>query len=191
MAGKAHGVYGSTMIIFRQRQDEPEAAERLYAACVAAARRPVFFLELGVPDTLQGRFEIMTLHLFAMVHRLMRDPGDDRDLARSLAEAFVADMDDALRGLGVGDTRIPKRMQTFYGSFAGRLASYEKALADSREALTASVERNVFPGGDADRQAAALAAYLVDAADAVRAAPLVDLRAGRVPFPEPAVAAPQ
>src|SRR5215204_1565328 len=106
MAAGVTGVYGSVeaddgMLLFSaQKRRDREAAEALYAACVAAARHPVLYTAYGVPDTLQGRFEMLALHLFAPIQRLMHEPGDDPELARLLAERFVADMDAAFREMG-------------------------------------------------------------------------------------------
>lgn len=173
------------MLFSARKRADREAAERLYAAAVTAARQPALYLAFGVPDTLQGRFEMMALHLFAVLHRLMHDPGDDPALARHVSESFVADMDDAFRGMGVGDVKVPKRMQTLYGSFAGRIGAYKAALAQGDAALAAAIGRNVFPNGADDRGAAALALHLKRAVEAMRGADLDALRRGDAPFPRP------
>jgi cytochrome b pre-mRNA-processing protein 3 len=167
------------------RRREREAAERIYAASVAAARRPELFLALGVPDTLQGRFEMVALHLFPVLHRLMHDPGDDPELARLVSERFVADMDAGFREMGVGDLSVPKRMNALYRSFAGRITAYKRGIEDGDEALLDAVARNIFPDGADDAHALALKVHLVAAVGAVRAADLDAVRRGDLPFPEP------
>ena len=175
------------MILFPSRKRrERDTSECIYAAAVAASRRPAFFLAYGVEDTLQGRFEMLALHLFPLLHRLMRDPGDDPDLARLVSEVMVVDMDDALRGLGVSDTRVPRRMKTLYRSFAGRISAYSEALSAGDAALAAAVTRNVYPEGAEDMRALALSRYLETAVLALRAADLDALRRGILPYPEPA-----
>ena len=162
MAAGVTGVYGSVeaddgMLLFSaQKRRDREAAEALYAACVAAARHPALYTAYGVPDTLQGRFEMLALHLFAPIQRLMHEPGDDPELARLLAERFVADMDAAFREMGVGDVTVPKRMKALYRSFAGRVSAYRTALGEGEAALVAAVSRNVFPDGEAEACALAL-----------------------------------
>src|SRR5688572_10884910 len=100
------------MILFSStKRREREAAGRLYAAAVQAARHPALYSGFGVPDTLQGRFEMVALHLFALTDRLMHQPGDDPHLARLVAESFVADMDSTFREMGVSDIAVPKRMK--------------------------------------------------------------------------------
>jgi cytochrome b pre-mRNA-processing protein 3 len=166
---------------------ERAAAERIYAASVAAARRPQLYLALGVPDTLQGRFEMVALHLFPIMHRLMHDPGDDPELARLVSESFVADMDASFREMGVGDLSVPRRMNALYRSFAGRMGAYKKGVEEGDEALLDAVARNVFPVGSAEARALALKAHLAAAVAAVRAADLEAIRRGDLPFPEPSL----
>jgi len=171
--------------ILSQRRGGRKAAERIYAVSMEAARHPALFSDYGVPDTLQGRFESLTLHLFAVLHRLMHDPGDDPALARLVSESLVAHMDATFREMGVGDTIVPKRMTTLYQSFAGRIDAYKRAWEESGEALAEAIGRNVFPDGQEDRHIAALSAYLKAAVAAVRETPLDDLRNGARPFPAP------
>jgi cytochrome b pre-mRNA-processing protein 3 len=167
------------------KRAERQAAERIYAATLAAARRPAFYLDCGVPDTLQGRFEMVALHLFPVLHRLMHEPGDDPELARLISEHFVNDMDSAFREMGVGDLSVPKRMKTLYGSFAGRISAYGSAVGEGQARLAEAIGRNVFPDAPQHDHAAVLAAYLGAAVTAVGAADLAALRSGDVPFPAP------
>jgi cytochrome b pre-mRNA-processing protein 3 len=173
------------MILFsRTRRREREAAEGVYCAALAAARRPAFYVDCGVPDTLQGRFEMVALNLFPLLHRLMHDPGDDPELARLVAESFVVDMDGALRDSGVSDRRLPKRMNTLYSSFAGRITAYEEALSGGESALAEAIARNVFPDAAAPAHAASLARYAKAAVAAIRAADIATIRSGALPYPE-------
>jgi cytochrome b pre-mRNA-processing protein 3 len=128
---------------------------------------------------------MLSMHLFATMHRLAQEPGDDPELARLLAERFVSDMDAAFREMGVSDLRVPKRMKTLYGSFACRISAYGLALQEGEPALAAAVARNVFADGDEARHALPLARYLRSAVAALREAALQDLRAGAAPFPAP------
>jgi cytochrome b pre-mRNA-processing protein 3 len=167
--------------LFSTYRARREAAGRIYAAVLAAARHPALYIGYGVPDTLQGRFEMVALHLFAVLHRLMHDPGDDPELARLVSESFVADMDGAFREMGVGDLSVPKRMQALYGSFAGRISAYESGLKD--ESLADAIQRNVFPDAAETGHALALAAYLTEAVAALRAVDMASLNRGDLPFP--------
>ena len=171
--------------ILSQRRDRRKAAERIYAVSMEAARHPTLFRDYGLPDTLQGRFESLTLHLFAVLHRLMHDPGDDPALARLISESLVTHMDATFREMGVGDTIVPKRMTALYQSFAGRIDAYTRAWEEGDEALAAAIGRNVFPDGGKKADATVLCAYLKAAVAAVRKVPLDELRSGARPFPEP------
>jgi hypothetical protein len=92
------------------RRRNPDAA-KLYGAIVAQARLPVFYQSLEVPDTLEGRFLTLSMHLFAVLHRLKRGGPLARDLAQDLTDRFTADMETVLREIGVGDLGIPKKMR--------------------------------------------------------------------------------
>jgi cytochrome b pre-mRNA-processing protein 3 len=173
------------MIVFSStKRRERQAAGRLYAAAVQAARQPALYTELGVPDTLQGRFEMVALHLFALINRLMHEPGDDPELARLVSEAFVADMDGAFREMGVSDIAVPKRMKVLYRSFAGRVGAYRAGLAQGEAALQAALARNVFPDGPNGRCALDLARHLKATVAAMREADIAELRRGEAAFPD-------
>ena len=165
-----------------KRRGERDVATRIYTTCLTAARRPELYLSYGVPDTLQGRFEMVGFALFPVLNRLMHEPGDDPDLARLVSECFVDDMDGTFREMGLSDNAVSKRMKTLYSSFAGRVTAYREAMGDER-ALASAVARNVFPGEPEDGRAEALAAYLTAAVAAVSAAGLSQLRRGEIPFP--------
>lgn len=173
------------MLFGSRRRRERQSAERLYAAAVAAARRPVLYVTYGVEDTLQGRFEMMTLHLFPLLHRLMHDPGDDPELARRISEALVVDMDGAFREMGVGDLTVPKRMKTLYRSFAGRISAYADALAVGEAELAAAVARNVYPESSQDGRGVELSRYLALLVRALREPGIEALREGVLNYPEP------
>ncbi len=175
------------MILFSpERRRRREAAGRLYAEAVEAARDPALYLEHGVPDTFQGRFEMVTLFVFPLLYRLTHDPGDDPELARLLSENLVAEMDDSFREIGVADLKVPKRMTGFYRSFAGRIAAYGEAARAGHGTLVAALARNIFPDGDGGGHAPALAVRLEAALTAARHASLDDLRRGAFSFAEAA-----
>ena len=102
------------------RRDDTDAA-KLYGAIVAQARLPVFYQELGMPDTLEGRFVVLSLHLFAVLHRLKPRGHAASSLAQDLIDRFSDDMETVLREIGVGDLAIPKRMRGLAASSAGLL----------------------------------------------------------------------
>jgi cytochrome b pre-mRNA-processing protein 3 len=106
---------------------EPANAAKLYGAIVAQARLPVFYRQLAVPDTLDGRFLVLSVHLFAVLHRLKAEGEAGLDLAQALADQFSMDMETVLREVGFGDLAIPKRVRGLAAASAGLLQAYEEA----------------------------------------------------------------
>jgi cytochrome b pre-mRNA-processing protein 3 len=141
--------------------------EAIYGMIVAQAREPVFYQAIAVPDTVEGRFDMVLLHLWLVLRRLRRLP-DDAGLAQGLFDHFCSDMDANLREMGVGDLTVPKRMQKFGEAFYGRSAAYDAALDKGMEPLAQALCRNILDGRDI-ASARRLAAY-VDAAVAALAA---------------------
>jgi cytochrome b pre-mRNA-processing protein 3 len=131
--------------------------EAIYGMIVAQAREPLFYRAMGVPDTVNGRFDMMLLHLW-MVLRRLRPVDGGAELSQALFDHFCADMDANLREMGVGDLTVPKRMQKFGEAFYGRVAAYDLALDAGEEPLAQALRRNILDGGDIGH-ARQLAAY--------------------------------
>jgi cytochrome b pre-mRNA-processing protein 3 len=131
--------------------------EVIYGMIVTQAREPLFYRQLGVSDTVNGRFDLLILHLW-MVLRRFRCAEGATNLSQALFDRFCEDMDANLREMGVGDLTVPKRMQAFGEAFYGRSAAYDAALADGDEALAKALCKNVLNGEGMDN-ARALATY--------------------------------
>jgi cytochrome b pre-mRNA-processing protein 3 len=130
----------------RRRRHE-RAGFSLYAAAVAAAREPYLYGSLGVADTLDGRFDLVCLHAFLLVHRLQRESEPGPALAQAVFDAMFSDMDVNLREMGVGDLSVAPRMRAMWEAFNGRAHAYEAALAaNDTAALEAALIRNVWRG---------------------------------------------
>jgi cytochrome b pre-mRNA-processing protein 3 len=151
----------------RSRADQD--ARALLAAVTAASRRPAFYGEDRVPDTMEGRTELVTVHGVLTMLRLQGDPSL-KPLAQAFADRFFSLLDAGLREAGTSDTAVPKRMHVLAGDFYGRLDAYGSALSDSA-ALEASLARNVWRL-ESHPFASALAAYVVQAAAAQSSAPI-------------------
>jgi cytochrome b pre-mRNA-processing protein 3 len=132
--------------------------EAIYGMIVTQAREPLFYRDFAVPDTVNGRFDLLLLHLW-MVLRHVRTLPDGAGLSQALFDHFCADMDANLRELAVGDLAVPKKMQKVGEAFYGRAAAYDMALTDSAEALAQAICKNVLDGGHIE-QARRLAAYV-------------------------------
>jgi cytochrome b pre-mRNA-processing protein 3 len=131
--------------------------EAIYGMIVAQAREPSFYQAMGVPDTVNGRFDMVLLHLWMVLRRLRTAEGG-AELSQALFDHFCADLDDNLREMGVGDLTVPKRMQKFGEAFYGRAAAYDRALEAGTEPLAQALCKNILDGGDIGR-ARLLAAY--------------------------------
>ena len=131
--------------------------EAIYGMIVTQAREPLFYRDFAVPDTVNGRFDLLLLHLWLMLRRL-KSVDDGTALSQGLFDHFCNDMDDNLRELGVSDLKVPKRMQAFGEAFYGRTAAYDMALTGGREALAQAISKNIL-NGESIEQARLLAAY--------------------------------
>ena len=120
---------------------------------VTQAREPLFYRDLGVPDTVNGRFDLLVLHLWMVLRRLKPIEGG-AGLSQALFDRFCDDMDANLREMGVGDLTVPKRMQAFGEAFYGRAAAYDLALAAGEEPLAQALCKNIL-NGEAHRKRAA------------------------------------
>lgn len=165
------------------------AGDTLYRAIVAQARLPRLYRDWGVPDTVDGRFEMIVLHLVLLFRRLGRDGEAGQAIAQPVFDTFLADMDQQLREMGVGDLGVPKRMKKIGESFYGRLATYGSYLAaDDGAGLREALERNLFPEGGAP-SLEPLAAYVLAATVALSRQPTRAIEGGALVFPDPAAAA--
>lgn len=113
-------------------------AEELYGAVVTVARTPGYYSAFCVPDTTRGRFEMITLVLFLVLERTKRAPGG-MDLSRAGIEAFITDMDDCMREMGVGDLTVPKKVKRAAATFYERAKHYREALAEEGDEVLARV----------------------------------------------------
>ncbi len=149
---------------FRKPRLAPRGTiEAIYGMIVTQAREPLFYRDLGVSDTVNGRFDLLILHLWMVLRRLRPMQGGE-GLAQALFDRFCEDMDANLREMGVGDLTVPKRMQAFGEAFYGRAAAYDLALGqglaltEGMEPLARALGKNILNGGQIDN-ARRLAAY--------------------------------
>jgi cytochrome b pre-mRNA-processing protein 3 len=131
---------------FRKHRAPPQGTiGAIYGMIVTQAREPSFYRDLDVPDTVNGRFDLLVLHLW-MVLRRFRSAEGGENLAQALFDHFCDDMDANLREMGVGDLTVPKRMQAFGEAFYGRAAAYDLALTSGTEALAQALCKNILNG---------------------------------------------
>lgn len=170
------------MLGFLRGRRYERAGYELYCAAVAAARAPGFYTDIGVRDTLDGRFDLVGLHVFLLIRRLQALPPPGPAIAQAVFDAMFNDMDTNLREMGVGDMSIARKVKQMWEAFHGRAAAYQAALDSSDPAaLPAALARNVWRGGESPQ--AAVLARAVRAMDAHLAGQdLPALAAGRVSF---------
>lgn len=131
--------------IFRRRGDDRTALGPLYDLIVREARQPYWYREGGVPDTVDGRFDMVATILALVLLRLEDEGPQTREAQALLAETFIDDMDGTLRQLGIGDLMVGKHVGRMMGALGGRLSAYRNALGDEA-ALADVVRRNIFRG---------------------------------------------
>ena len=167
-----------------RRSEQKRRVAHLYAAIVVQARRPEFFTDSGVPDTVEGRFELIALHAWLVMKRLEQGGRDAAPFNQALFDHMFADLDRSLRELGVGDLGVGKQVKDMAQHFYGRAAAYGAGLAAADPAeLEAAIDRNLYGSTLPERpQVAAMAGYVRRQAAHLAAVPLAGLLQGEVSF---------
>ena len=165
--------------LFRQRPTE-RAGKALYVCAVEQARTPALYRDLAAPDTVEGRFELYSLHVYLLLERLKGQGEQAAETAQALFDAYAKALDDALREMGVGDLSVGKKMRKLGEAFFGRVKSYEEAFASlpDRNALEALLTRTVYEGQDV--APAPLADYVLRQRAHLAEQPLAPFLAGDV-----------
>jgi cytochrome b pre-mRNA-processing protein 3 len=171
----------------KSSRDRRQVARSLYGSSVTAARAGAFYARWGVPDTLQGRFEMIALHVALTLRRLSAEGEGGRRLGVALTETFVVDMDDGMRELTFGDLAVPREVKRAAAALFDRHAAYLAALAPASDMSLAEVLRAqlayLAPGGlDVSR----LADYVNRCASALDAQPAAQILSGQLAWPDPA-----
>ena len=170
--------------LFR-RSARSDTISTLYGTIVARARLPCFYRDYAVADTVNGRFDLLVLHLGLVLDRL--EETGLKELGQGLFDCFCADMDHNLREMGVGDLSVPKEMQRMGEAFDGRTQAYRAALtAGDDRALAMAIARNIYGGAPHSPSVAGrLAAYTLEAVRDLKAQAPATLRAGQLRLPDP------
>ncbi|AWU93362.1 ubiquinol-cytochrome C chaperone [Azospirillum ramasamyi] len=172
------------------RARNAEAVGGLFTGIVAQARQPGFYAALGVPDTLDGRFEMVALHLFLVMRRLKGQGALAAKLSQRLYETMVDDFEKSIMELGAGDSGIARRVKTMARGMAGRIRAYDEALAESGDSrLEVALDNNLYGTVDPvpDGALPAMAGYVRACVAALDAQPLEALMRGELRFaPAPA-----
>ena len=175
------------MILSLFRPKAPDPVDRIYLEIVRKARQVGFYLDFCVPDTVEGRFEMILLHLALVFHRLRDEDEAAKRAAQTVVDAFFSDMDRSLREMGIGDTSVPKKMKKLGQAYNGRSMAYYKAVdANDAPAFALAVLRNVMAvelGAETAEQrqgAEAIAEYALTTATLLKASPVAAILTGEI-----------
>lgn len=169
----------------RAKDDSPYL---LYRQLVNQARLPVFYIDFSVPDTVEGRFEMVALHAVLTMRRLKNQTPETKDFGQRVFDVMFDDMDQAMREMGVSDLKVGDKIRALAESYFGRIAAYEDGLAMSNNALLCDViKRNVYgqAAQPTTEQVTALAAYIRDCVAALDAQDIAQMLKGVISYPAP------
>jgi cytochrome b pre-mRNA-processing protein 3 len=160
------------------------AGRALFTGAVAQARRPAFYTAMATPDTVEGRFELYSLHVVLLIDRLSRQGQRASETAQALFDAYLRSLDDALREMGVGDLSVGKKMRKLGEAFYGRVKSYEGAIQalPEREKLSGLLTRTVY-AGTPEADPTSLADYMLAAREVLKEQSLETILAGEATWP--------
>ena len=168
----------------RQRSLISRIGRKLYDSIVARARAEPFYRDLRVPDTAEGRFELIVLHIYLVLERLRREGAAGARLSQAVIEAFITDMDDSMREFGIGDMGIPRRVKRAAAAVYERSAAYAAAQQAEAGALAQALAEHIYFGASNDgRLPAQLAAYVQRTAAELEALSSGRLLDGDLPLP--------
>lgn len=165
--------------LFR-KSPSSDAVHAVYSAIVAQSRQPAFYAEWGVPDTVTGRFDMISLHLVLLFRRLRADKKDGAAFSQAVFDLFFLDMDRSLREMGVSDIGVPKKIQKMGNLFYGLLGAVNEAMdAGDHARLVQALRRNLFDESDA-APVEQLAEYLERSDKALATHAIGDIVAGKL-----------
>ncbi|RYE49699.1 MAG: hypothetical protein EOP24_00185 [Hyphomicrobiales bacterium] len=165
--------------LFRKNPSS-DAVYAVYTAIVAQSRQPVFYADWGIPDTVTGRFDMISLHMSLLFRRLRVEKQAGHEFSQALFDLFFKDMDRSLREMGAGDMAVPKKVRKMSEIFYGLMTSLNEAMdRDDRPGVQAVLRRNVYAEAEATH-APQLAAYLFTQYDKLAGQSLADIAGGRL-----------
>ncbi|MBI1301597.1 MAG: ubiquinol-cytochrome C chaperone family protein [Alphaproteobacteria bacterium] len=127
-----------------QKAEQTRIAKLLYARVLENVRTPFFYEKCKVADTFDGRFDLLLLHSFLILNKLVDQPYGET-LSQAYFDTLFRDMDQTLREMGIGDMGIPKHMKKMMTAFNGRMHSYRNAISlDGDEILKVTLRRNLY-----------------------------------------------
>lgn len=172
--------------LFKKKNHNQAIVNRQYATLTSAARIPFFFTDLDVPDTVMGRFEMLTVVMILFFRRTANSAASGQELAQEIVDAFFQDIDHSIRELGIGDQTVPKRMKKLAGMFYGRLETYAAALEEKNaEKLASALQRNIYPQKQDAPSMRGLAEWMIAAEAALAEVSEDEISRGGAVLPQP------
>lgn len=171
--------------LFKNKEEE-QNLHTLYLSLVEQARRPEFYTELSVPDTIDGRYDLIALHMFLVLRRLKTEHERTHRFSQKLFDVMFSDMDLSLREMGVADLGIGPRIKKMAKAFYGRVTVYEKALSDGEAELADALSRNLYGTIEVTPEVAVkMSRYVVKAASSLDSQAIDALILGKIDFVDP------
>jgi cytochrome b pre-mRNA-processing protein 3 len=172
--------------LFKKKNHNRAIVDRQYAALTSLARVPFFYTDLDVPDTVMGRYEMLSVVMILYFRRTAKSEVSGQEIAQEIVDAFFQDIDHSIRELGIGDQGVPKRMKKLAGMFYGRLETYAAALEEKdREALAAALRRNIYLERETAADMRGLADWMLTAETALAAVSEDEISRGAAVLPQP------
>ena len=171
----------------KEKRRNAEIVRKIYGVIVAQGRRPAFYEQGGVADDVNGRFDLLLLHMWLFARRLGQAGEDAAERSQEVFDLFVTDMDRSVREMGTSDRKVPKKVKQLVSAYYGRMSSYDSAFDDTdRSLFEAAISRNIFPEQDGvSAHAIHLASYARESAAHLQATPLHVILDGEFDFPAP------
>ncbi|MCE7885934.1 MAG: ubiquinol-cytochrome C chaperone family protein [Alphaproteobacteria bacterium PRO2] len=132
------------LAFLKKKTPHADPAKRAYAQILQHIRAPVFYTTYGVPDSFDGRFDLLLVHLFIVINRLAGEGEQAREFNQALFDVTFADMDQTLREMGIGDMGVPKHQRRMMKGFNGRMHGYDEALKQGEGAFVIALRRNLY-----------------------------------------------
>ncbi|PRX06601.1 UNVERIFIED_ORG: cytochrome b pre-mRNA-processing protein 3 [Martelella mediterranea] len=169
--------------IFGRNRSNKQIVQRQYGVITATARQPCFFTDYGVPDTVMGRFEMLSVVMILFLGRTSKSSESGKQMAQEVVDAFFMDIDYSIRELGVGDNSVPKRMKKLAGMFYGRLERYMRCLQErDLEQLAIALAHNIHSDDGETSEMAELSRWMLENADHLEQTDEIVVETGMVSF---------
>lgn len=160
-----------------------EVPQQIYGSLMTKARSEILYRDFGVPDTVMGRFDMLAMHVYLVARRFRAESGETFEtLNQDVFDLFVADIERALRELGIGDTTVPKRKKKMVRSFYGQIEDFDAAISGKDIEKLAQAVQNRYLEEAEMSDSDALARYMIKVEETLASQSASDLLMGKISF---------